>query len=92
MQIIDLTPQDEDKIEQAAVLLREGFREAWPAAWPNMAEARAEVQEMFDPERLSRVAVDENGLVLGWIGGISQYDPTGRQPFPRLPMCRRMVE
>ena len=38
-----------------------------------MAEAREEVQEMLAAERILRAALDE-GEVLGWIGGIPQYD------------------
>ena len=26
------------------------------------------------PDRISRIAIDESGTVLGWIGGIRQYD------------------
>jgi aminoglycoside 6'-N-acetyltransferase I len=33
-----------------------------------------EVQEMLDEERICRMAVDEEGVLLGMIGGISQYD------------------
>ncbi|MBS1965240.1 MAG: GNAT family N-acetyltransferase [Chloroflexi bacterium SZAS-1] len=37
-------------------------------------EARAEVHASFAAGRISRVALSENGAVLGWIGGISGYD------------------
>src|SRR5205823_9513972 len=36
--------------------------------------ARAEVEESFAEDRISRVTVDDAGAVLGWIGGIRQYD------------------
>ncbi len=36
--------------------------------------ALQEVQESLEPDRISRIAVDDNGTVLGWIGGISQYN------------------
>src|SRR5207302_1666798 len=55
-------------------LLVEAFREGWPEAWPDMDEALEEVGESFGADRISRVAVDDDGTVLGWIGGISQYD------------------
>jgi aminoglycoside 6'-N-acetyltransferase I len=74
MQIIDLRPDNEAAIQQAAALLVEGFKENWPEAWPDLESAIAEVRESFDPERISRAAVDKQGAVIGWIGAISQYD------------------
>ena len=74
MQIIDLRPDHKLAIQQVALLLIEGFKTHWPTAWPDMAAAWQEVRESFGPDRLSRVAVDESGAVLGWIGGIKQYD------------------
>ena len=73
MQIIDLHPDDEDRIQQAAALLVDGFKAHWPDAWPDRAAALAEVRESFDDDRVSLVAVDE-GIVLGWIGGMRQYE------------------
>src|SRR6266487_3689913 len=73
MRIIDLDPADQRAIEQTAALLVEGFRAHWPHAWPNMEAALEEVRESFESGRLSRVAVGEDGTVLGWIGGIEQY-------------------
>jgi aminoglycoside 6'-N-acetyltransferase I len=46
----------------------------WPSAWPDVAAALKEVQASLGLDRISRVAVDEHGSVLGWIGGISEYD------------------
>lgn len=74
MQIIDLRSDDEAAIQQAATLLVDGFKANWPDAWPDVASAVEEVRESFAAERISRVAVDEHGAVIGWIGGISQYD------------------
>lgn len=74
MKIINLRPEDEKAIQQVAALLVENFKEHWPDAWPNMDSALQEVQESFGKDRISRIAVDENGDVLGWIGGISQYN------------------
>ncbi len=69
-EIMDLEPAAERRVEQAAVLLVQAF----PQAWPDMREALSEVHESFGKDRLSRVAVDPAGDVLGWIGGISHYD------------------
>lgn len=74
MEIRDLTPEDTGLIIQVAVILVEAFKEHWPEAWPDMTSALEEVQESFDEERISRVALDDSGTVLGWIGGLPEYD------------------
>ena len=74
MHIIDLLPQEKNLIEQTARLLHEAFREHWPRAWPDLESAQREVEESFGEDRLSRIAIDEGGKVLGWIGGIRMYD------------------
>lgn len=74
LRIIDLTPEDETAIQQTAQLLFDAFREHWPEAWPTLEEAVEEVHESFAEDRVSRIALDEQGNVLGWIGGIRQYD------------------
>lgn len=74
MRIVDLHADNQEAIQQVAALLVAGFQEHWPDAWPDMASALAEVQESFGAGRLSRVAIDERGVVLGWIGGIEQYN------------------
>ena len=74
MKIIDLQANDEVAIRQVATLLVEGFKEHWPDAWPDLESALQEVHESFEPDRISRIAIDESETVLGWIGGIRQYD------------------
>ena len=69
MRIIDLTPDDDQAIQQTAALLMESF----PWAWQDMQAGLEEVRESFQADRISRVAIDEQGTVLGWTGGISQY-------------------
>jgi aminoglycoside 6'-N-acetyltransferase I len=71
VKIIDLTP-DEKIIKQTAILLLESFGQA--EAWPNIESAIEEVQESFGDERISRIAVDESENVIGWIGGMRQYN------------------
>jgi aminoglycoside 6'-N-acetyltransferase I len=73
MRIVDLVSTNESAIQQVAALVVEGFATNWPNAWPKMESALLEVRESFGPDRISRMAVDEDGTVLGWIGGISQY-------------------
>jgi aminoglycoside 6'-N-acetyltransferase I len=74
MQIITLSPTDEKLIRQAAQLLVDAFREHWPEAWPTLQDGQEEIREMFGMERIIRGAVDDDGNLLGIIGGIPQYD------------------
>ncbi len=74
VEIVELVATDVDAVEQAAALLVAGFREQAPAAWPDLPTAREEVRESFGDGRLSLVARDGGGGILGWIGGIAQYD------------------
>jgi aminoglycoside 6'-N-acetyltransferase I len=74
MPIIDLTADRVDLTEQAAALLVEGFREHWPDAWPELDDARQEVQDCLEPAMICRAAMNEAGLLLGWIGGRPEYD------------------
>jgi len=74
MRVMNLSPGDERAIRQTAALLVEAFKTHWPNAWSNSEAALEEVHESFGPDRISRVAVDDEGTVLGWVGGISQYD------------------
>jgi len=73
MHIVDLVSTNESAIQQVAALLVEGFATNWPNAWPEMESALGEVRKSFGADRISRIAVDEDRTVLGWIGGISQY-------------------
>ena len=73
MRIRTLWAEDRKAVEQVASLLLEGFKEHHPTAWPDMESALKEVEESFAHDRLSRIAVDDSGEVLGWIGGIRQY-------------------
>lgn len=76
IQIMDC-PHDEGLIEQAAAILVAAFGEHWPDAWPTLADAIEEVQEMLADDRIMRVAMMEvNGSqkIVGWIGGIEEYD------------------
>ena len=72
MHIVDLSSDDPAAIEQTASLLLEAFRSQTPS-WPDMASALDEVHESFAVNRLSRVAREADGTVVGWIGGIQIY-------------------
>jgi len=74
LRITDLSQDNGAMIEQTASLLVAAFKEHWPNAWPTMEAARQEVQESFADDRINRIAVDDDGAVIGWIGGIEMYD------------------
>lgn len=73
MKIIDV-PDDNSIIQQIAEILIEGFRATNSCAWENIEAATAEVRESLATDRISRAAISEDGKVLGWIGGIEEYD------------------
>jgi aminoglycoside 6'-N-acetyltransferase I len=72
--ITDLDPGDEHQIARVAALLMAGFRERAPHAWPTTEAALEEVQESLAAGRISLLALDAEGAVLGWIGGRPTYD------------------
>ena len=74
MNIISPTSENTRLLQQAAQLLVEAFCEHWPDAWPTFEEGLKEVHEMLEAERICRFAVDEQGNLLGLIGGIPGYD------------------
>lgn len=74
MKIITLTNTHDRLIQQAAQLLVDAFREHWAEAWSTLEDGLREVHEMLEAERICRAALDENGNLLGIIGGIPQYD------------------
>lgn len=72
--IANLNAGDTYQVEQAAQLLVDGFAEHWPDAWPTLADALEAVTEMLAEDRICRVMLDVESHVLGWIGGIPEYD------------------
>jgi len=74
MKIVTLTKEHGHLIQQAAQLLVDAFREHWADAWPTLNEGLQELEEMLEVERICRVALNDNGSLLGIIGGIPQYD------------------
>ena len=67
MQIIDLDVTNKSMLNQTASILYEAF----PHSWTSMEEALEEVHECSSEGRISRVAIDDELNVLGWIGGKS---------------------
>ncbi len=71
--IADLQPLGAEARQQAAEILVAAFKENNPSAWPDLDDGLAEVDESFGEDHLSRAALDEQGRVLGWIGGLDAY-------------------
>ena len=80
--IIDLPANDEELIRQTAQLLVITFKEHWPLAYPDLDSAFEDIGESFAPERISRIAVNEQGSVVGWIAARPQYHTTGWELHP----------
>jgi aminoglycoside 6'-N-acetyltransferase I len=74
MKIITPQPDDQIFLQQAAQLMVDAFREHWLEAWPTFEDGLEEANELFEEGKIVRAAVDEEGNLLGFIGGISQYD------------------
>lgn len=79
VKIVDLGPNDEKTIQVAQILI-DAF--AHMDYVRTIEAAVAEVRESFADKRISRVALDENGDAVGWIGGIEQYDGTVYELHP----------
>lgn len=70
MEIIDLSFDEDKYIQQAAELLLNCFEHSWST----LEEAIEEVKESLGSDRISRVAINERGNLIGWIAGVKQYD------------------
>lgn len=72
IQIDDLDAADTALVGEVARVLFEAFRPV--TDWlPDLGAAHAEVSESLEPGRLSLVARDDAGTVLGWVGGLHEY-------------------
>lgn len=84
--IIDLPSGDKNLREQAAQILFSGFQEHMPNAFPDMQAARKQVADSLQEGWISRIAVDDEGLLLGWIGAVPVYN---RRSWVLSPMVVR---
>jgi aminoglycoside 6'-N-acetyltransferase I len=73
VKITDLRPENGRAIRQVAELLMTSM-EPMTDTWSTFDAASQEVWESFGSDRLSLIAVDDNDEVIGWVGGIEQYD------------------
>jgi aminoglycoside 6'-N-acetyltransferase I len=77
--IQSLTADQPTQIHQAAQMLHEAFR-GWVNGWPTLESALQEVEgslgihtpQETSCDRLSRVALNAQGEVVGWIGAMQQ--------------------
>jgi len=69
----DLQPTAAANVQQAAEVVVAAFR-GQVHGWQTLDAALEEVQESFGEGRLSLVALDATGRVVGWIGGVRQYE------------------
>lgn len=75
IRIVDAAALPAEGWQQMAQILTAAFAEHWPDSWATPAEAAEELTEFRNaPERIQRAALDAHGGVLGWIGGVPQYD------------------
>jgi aminoglycoside 6'-N-acetyltransferase I len=74
MKIVNLTTGDQTHIQQAAEILVAGFKTHYPNAWSDLQSGLEEVKQALDPNRITRIAIDHQGKVLGWIGAIPEYN------------------
>jgi aminoglycoside 6'-N-acetyltransferase I len=73
LRIIDLAASDAERVTQTATLLHVSFLSRG-TTWSDLDSAHAEVLSSLEPEKISRVALDDAGHVIGWIGGQPLYD------------------
>jgi len=73
MKIIDLKNEDKEIIRQTASILYESFKNI-TKSWEYIDLAIDEVYESIGEDKISRVALNEQNEVIGWIGARSMYD------------------
>jgi aminoglycoside 6'-N-acetyltransferase I len=77
LRIVDAASLPAAAREQMAEILRLSFT-PWPEAWPTIEKAREEVTEFAcageTGARIWRAALGVDDRVLGWIGGLPEYD------------------
>jgi aminoglycoside 6'-N-acetyltransferase I len=74
VQVVDLAEAGPGGLEQAARVLVESTRDLWPEAWPTLESGLEEVHDALEPGKVARAALDDDGAVVGWIGGIPIYE------------------
>lgn len=65
-----------------ASLLVEGFKDTGTPAWPDIEAGLKEVEEDLQDDHINFIAVDDNNIIQGWIGGIRKYDGNSWELHP----------
>lgn len=73
MKIAPLDPGGAYVRAEAARQLVAEFAELWPAAWPTVGDAEAEVELALASDKIALAALDGDGTLLGWIGAQPMY-------------------
>ena len=73
LRVVDAAQLGDGARRQMAEMLTEAFGRAWPGAWETLGKAEEEVEEALEEGKVCRVAVDEAGVALGWVGGQHRY-------------------
>ena len=81
IEIADLHSQDEPTVQQVAQLALAAFAHI-PDWLKDLDAALEEVRASLASERISRIARDQTGEVVGWVGGIPQYDGNAYELHP----------
>ncbi len=84
IKIIDFPLNDQKYVNQAAKMLLNGFKKHWSNAWPDMEAALKEVRNSFTSDTINRLAINEKGEALGWVGAISQYNGNSWELHPLI--------
>jgi aminoglycoside 6'-N-acetyltransferase I len=74
MKIVAVRREDADLVRQDAELLVDGFKDTGSTSWPDLKAASKEVREALSKDHICLAAVDDGGALVGWIGGIREYD------------------
>jgi len=72
IKIVDM-PRDEAHIRQGGEVIQAAFEKNFPGAWETVEDGIEEIHEMLADDRICRAALLD-GKIVGWIGGIPEYD------------------
>ena len=73
MTIVDVRPDDPARLMAVADVLVDGFTGTGTEVWQTPEDALETVEESIGDDRISRVALGDDGRVLGWIGAVETY-------------------
>jgi len=70
-EITDLDKGNKERIDQIAQFLFQCFRKNAPEWLPDSESCKQEINKSFQPNRRSRVLMDDDGIACGWVGAIT---------------------